>query len=46
MVAVILDNLAAGASVQEVLTSYPTLVGDDVRAAITYAAELAVTGRD
>ncbi len=41
MVAVILDNLAAGTSVARILQSYPSLCRDDVRAAISYAAELA-----
>jgi uncharacterized protein (DUF433 family) len=41
MVSVILDNLAAGLSRDEVLKSYPSLVRQDVEAAISYAAELA-----
>lgn len=41
MVTVVLDNLAAGVSVEEVLKSYPTLTTESVRAAIAYAAELA-----
>jgi len=41
MVAVILDNLAAGTSVARILQSYPSLCREDVRAAIAYAAELA-----
>lgn len=41
MVSVILDNLAAGLSAGEVVTSYPSLTPDDVRAAIAYAAEIA-----
>ena len=40
MVAVILDNLAAGVSANELLSSYPTLSADDIRAALKYAAEL------
>src|SRR5579871_189037 len=36
--AVVLDNLAAGASVAEITASYPSLAPDDVRAAIAYAA--------
>jgi uncharacterized protein (DUF433 family) len=39
MVSVILDNLAAGVSVEEILQSYPSLSRDDVQAAIAYAAE-------
>lgn len=41
MVSVILDNLAAGLSVDEVLRSYPSLSREAVQAAIIYAAELA-----
>ncbi len=40
-VSVVLDNLAAGLSEAEITVSYPSLVGDDVRAALQYAAELA-----
>jgi uncharacterized protein (DUF433 family) len=41
MVSVILDNLAAGADVAEILRLYPSLRAEDVTAAIAYAAELA-----
>jgi len=41
MVSVVLDNLAAGIEVDEVLRSYPSLTADDIRAAIAYAADLA-----
>jgi len=41
MVAVVLDNLAAGLAQEEILQSYPSLKLDDIRAAIAYAAELA-----
>lgn len=41
MVSVILDNLAAGVSPEEILQSYPSLNSEDIRAAIAYAAELA-----
>jgi len=41
MVSVVLDNLAAGASLDEILASYPSLSRDDVHAAVQYAAELA-----
>lgn len=41
MVSVILDNLAAGASYQEILKSYPALSLEDIHAAIAYAAALA-----
>ena len=40
MVSVILDNLAAGLSPEEIVRSYPSLTVDDVRAAIAYAADL------
>ena len=41
MVSVILDNLAAGVSVDEIMQSYPSLSRDAVHASIAYAAELA-----
>lgn len=41
LVSVILDNLAAGISENEILKSYPALVHQDISAAIAYAAELA-----
>ena len=41
MVTVILDNLAAGINKEEILTSYPSLTDEDIRASIAYAAELA-----
>ncbi len=41
MVSVILDNLAADVSPQDILKSYPSLKPEDIKAAITYAAELA-----
>jgi uncharacterized protein (DUF433 family) len=41
MASVVLDNLAAGQSADEVLRLYPTLDKDDVTAAMAYAAELA-----
>lgn len=40
MVSVILDNLAEGASEEEILKSYPSLKSEDIKAAISYAAEL------
>ncbi len=40
MVSVILDNLAAGISSAEILTSYPSLHPDDILATIAYAAEV------
>ena len=41
MASVILDNLAAGISQEEILKSYPSLTTEDIQAVITYAAELA-----
>ena len=38
---VVLDNLAAGVGVEELLKSYPSLTPEAVQAAIAYAAELA-----
>lgn len=40
MVSVVLDNLAAGVSIDELLGSYPPLTRADVQAAIAYAADL------
>ncbi|MBM3999730.1 MAG: DUF433 domain-containing protein [Planctomycetes bacterium] len=41
MVSVVLDNLAAGLELDELLASYPPLTREDVQAAIAYAADLA-----
>jgi uncharacterized protein (DUF433 family) len=41
MVSVILDNLAAGMSSDEMLGDYPSLTLEDIHAAVAYAAELA-----
>ena len=41
MVSVILDNLAAGLTVEEIVESYPSVSADAVKAALHYAAELA-----
>lgn len=40
-VSVVLDNLAAGMTADEIVAEYPTLTVEDVHAAIAYAAELA-----
>lgn len=40
MVSVILDNIAAGVDRAEILASYPSLVSEDIDAALAYAAEL------
>jgi len=39
MVSVILDNLAAGASEKEIMRSYSALSGEDIDAAMAFAAE-------
>ena len=41
MVSVILDYLTAGELTEEILRQYPSLKGEDVRAALGYAAWLA-----
>ena len=40
-VSLIIDNVAAGIPEEEILSAYPTLKKDDIRAAMAYAAELA-----
>ena len=40
MASVVLDNLAANVSVDELLQSYPSLTRDSVQAVMAYAAEL------
>lgn len=40
MVSVVLDNLAASLSPDEILRSYPTLTPEAIQAAISYAADL------
>ncbi len=39
MVSVILDNLAAGLSHEEIMKSYPSLTRPDIDAAMAYMAE-------
>ena len=41
MVSVILDNLADGSSIEDILESYPSLTRESIQASIAYAAELA-----
>ncbi len=41
MVYLVLDALAEGASEDEILTAYPTLTIDQIRAAIAYGAHVA-----
>jgi uncharacterized protein (DUF433 family) len=40
-VSVVLDNLADGSTIEEIIKSYPALTNDKIRAATAYAAELA-----
>ncbi len=40
MVSVLLDNLAAGLSPEEIKQSYPSLPDNAIRAALAYAADL------
>ena len=40
MVTVILDNLAAGLTVDEIVQSYPSISADAVKATLHYAADL------
>ena len=40
MVSVILDNLAEGCTSEEIIKSYQGLQPEDIKAAISYAAEL------
>ena len=39
-VSLILDFLASGTSIEEILAEYPQLTEEDVRAAIAYGAEM------
>lgn len=41
MVSVVLDNLAAGLTPDEIIRNYPSLTREAVQATIAYAAELA-----
>lgn len=41
MVSVVLDNLAAGISIDGILKSYPSLTREQVQATMAYAADLA-----
>jgi len=40
MVSVILDNLAEGLTIEEIIEAYPPLTKNDILAAINYAAKL------
>jgi uncharacterized protein (DUF433 family) len=39
MVAVVLDNLAAGIGIDELLRSYPTLSAEDIQAALEWSSQ-------
>jgi uncharacterized protein (DUF433 family) len=39
-VSLIVDNLAAGSSEEEILEAYPSLNREDIRAALAFAAEM------
>lgn len=41
LVSVVLDNLAAGLTPEEIARSYPPLTREDIQACIAYAASLA-----
>lgn len=41
LVTTVLDNLAAGLSVDEIIASYPSLSQESINAAMAYAAEIA-----
>ncbi len=41
MVSVVLDNLAAGLSIEDIFNSYPSLNKESILGAISYAADLA-----
>lgn len=41
MVSVVLDNLADGLSIEDIMHSYPPLTREDIQACVEYAAELA-----
>lgn len=41
LVSALLDNLACGVPVEDILASYPSITADDLKAAVAYAADLA-----
>ncbi len=41
MISVVLDNLAAGQTPEEITESHPSVGREDIKAAIAYAADLA-----
>lgn len=40
-VSLIVDNLASGSTEEEILEAYPFLTGEDIKAVLAYAAEMA-----
>jgi uncharacterized protein (DUF433 family) len=40
-VSLIVDNLASGATGEEIIEAYPSLTKEDIKAALAYAAEMA-----
>ena len=40
MISVILDNIAAGATFDEIIAEYPTITHEDIQATIQYASYL------
>jgi len=40
MVSIVLDNLAAGLTEEEIIQSYPSLTHESIRAAMAYASEV------
>ena len=44
LVSVVLDDLAEGVSLDTILTEYPSVTANDVRACIAFAADLARDG--
>lgn len=43
-VSLIVDNLASSSTEDEILEAYPSLTGEDIKAALAYAAEMAREG--
>ena len=43
-IAIILDGLAEGLTIEDIIDHYPQLTREDIRAALAYAAELAHEG--
>src|SRR5207245_2003235 len=39
-VSLIVDNLAAGSTAEEIIEAYPSLAKEDIKAALAYAAEM------